>query len=182
MNVRVLAGLLAAAALLLASACSLASGTSDDDRSSPTPAVTEPVATASAAPGTPATNRPLPTSPGGAPPLATPVAPTPAGDRIEVLAPIDGLDVAVLESFPPRYVLNLRAGLPSGCARQGRYDLTRLGTTLTVRVWNTMPVGRVACTAIYGTYELRIDLGTDFQRGVQYTVEVNGRTTSFTAQ
>ena len=47
-----------------------------------------------------------------------------------------------------------------------------------MRVLNSMPTGDVACTMIYGTYELTLDLGRDFRAGGTYTVNVNGRTTT----
>lgn len=104
------------------------------------------------------------------------------GDRRRVLAPIEGAEVRVLESFPPRYVLHVRAGLPSGCARQDGYELSRDQDTLRVRVYNTLPTGDVACTLIYGTYELNISLGSDFQSGREYRVQVNDRVLTFRAQ
>lgn len=104
------------------------------------------------------------------------------GDRIAVPAPIDGLDVRVLESQPPRYFLHVLAGLPSGCAQPFRHDVERHGETIQVVVLNSFPKGNPVCTAIYGTYELNIDLGSDYRRGVTYTVHVNDRSTNFTAQ
>jgi hypothetical protein len=50
---------------------------------------------------------------------------------------------------------------------------------------NSMPTGQVACTLIYGMYELNISLGTvgvDFVSGGEYTVRVNDRTVTFQAQ
>jgi hypothetical protein len=92
------------------------------------------------------------------------------------------VDILVRESFPPQYGLHVLAGLPSGCAKRFTHDVSRDGTVITVRVLNTMPTGMVACTMIYGTYELNIDLGSQFQSGVSYTVHVNDVTETFTAQ
>ena len=88
-----------------------------------------------------------------------------APERERVLAPIDATDIRVLESFPPQYMLNVIAGLPNGCARADGYQVDRTGDTVRVRIYNTMPVGKVICTQIYGTYELNIPLGSDFQSG-----------------
>src|SRR3990172_1125281 len=93
--------------------------------------------------------------------------------RERVLAPIDNADIRVLESFPPQYVLNVTAGLPNGCARADGYQVDRTGDTVRVRIYNTMPVGKVVCTQVYGSYELNIPLGSDFQSGRDYTVDVN---------
>ena len=51
-----------------------------------------------------------------------PGAPT---DRHTVAAPIDGLDVRVLESAPPQYLVNVKAGLTSGCARPHSHSVSR---------------------------------------------------------
>lgn len=106
--------------------------------------------------------------------------PAPVGRQ--VAAPIDGLDVLVLESSPPQYMLHIRAGLPSGCAKQDSHSMSRAGAWINVKVLNSMPAGDPPCTMIYGTYELNINLGTDFQSGSTYTVQVNDKTTTFTAR
>jgi hypothetical protein len=104
-------------------------------------------------------------------------------DRKAVEAPIDGLDVFVLESFPPQYVVNVQAGLPSGCAEAYRHKVSRDGNVITIDVLNTMPADDdVVCTMIYGTYELNINLGSDFESGETYTVQVNDQEIEFVAQ
>ena len=113
--------------------------------------------------------------------------PSPGGSwsavRIED-APIDDLEVLVLESFPVQYNLRIVSGLPSGCAVFDKAEVTgRSGNEVTVRVTNTLPDDpNVACTAIYGTKETTLALGTDFVSGMTYTVNVNGDTIGFTAQ
>jgi len=107
--------------------------------------------------------------------------PPPAG-RHTVPAPIDELDVRVLESSPPQYMLHVRAGLPSGCAIRDSHAVSRVGDTITVNALNSMPNGDPPCTMIYGSYELNINLGTDFLSGSTYTVHVNDAVTTFRAQ
>lgn len=102
--------------------------------------------------------------------------------RRTVPAPIDGLDIRVLESNPPEYMLRITAGLPSGCAKQHSHTVTRAGDTITVTVLNSMPSGNPICTMIYGSYELNISLGSDFRSGTTYTVRVNDRVTTIRAQ
>ena len=103
--------------------------------------------------------------------------PTPG--RQTVPAPIDDVQVVIRESNPPQVTLNVKAGLPSGCAQRDSHAVSRTGDTFTVRVLNSMPTGNVACTMIYGTYELNIDLGRDFRAGGTYTINVNDKTTTF---
>jgi len=104
---------------------------------------------------------------------------SPAPGRQTVPAPIDDVQVAIRDSSPPQVTLNIKAGLPSGCARRESHSISRAGDTVTVRVLNSIPTGAVACTMIYGTYELNLDLGRDFRAGGTYTVNVNDRTTTF---
>ena len=99
--------------------------------------------------------------------------------RRTVPAPIDGLEVVMRESAPPQVSLKITAGLPSGCAQKHSHQLTRSGNTFTVTVLNSMPTGDQVCTMIYGSYELTVDLGSDFAPGQTYTVQVNDKTTSF---
>jgi len=107
--------------------------------------------------------------------------PIPAGsERVE--APIDGLDVAVMESFPPQYLLQIQAGLPSGCAEKAGFEASRSGDVITVKVYNAMPQGATICTMIYGMYDVNLNLGSDFVSGQTYTVVVNDKRMTFTAQ
>ncbi len=104
-------------------------------------------------------------------------------DAARVLAPIESVDIRTAESSPPQYFLDVVSGLPSGCATFDRYDLQRTGDRIEVSVWNldaTPEDG--ACTAIYGTIEHHVALGTDFVSGKAYTVHVNGTTETFVAQ
>lgn len=119
-------------------------------------------------------------APGGPPPNASDLpAPGVPSDRTIVPAPIDELEVLIRESWPPQVSLRVMAGLPSGCAQRHSRTVERSGTTITVTVLNSMPKGDVICTMIYGTYELNIDLGTDFVSGTTYTIRVNDKEETF---
>ena len=200
---------LLALVVIFVSACSLVSASSDnnsqDDVEQPAPAVPTPTATSELTatqppaaqpnapvlrpspppgPDTPVSSGPLPPPGATVPPASNPPTPPaqPEPGMQAVLAPIDGVDIIVRESFPPQYGLHVMAGLPSGCAKRFRHDVTRDGNVINVSVLNTIPTGAVACTAIYGMYEINIVLGSDFQSGVVYTVNVNDVTKTFTAQ
>ena len=102
----------------------------------------------------------------------------------QVLAPIESVDVLIAESFPPQYFVQVMSGLPSGCAKFSHSDVERDGTTVRIAVFNTVPAPGelIACTAIYGLHESSVALGTDFDPGVEYHVEVNDASTTFVAQ
>lgn len=104
---------------------------------------------------------------------------TPPEARRTVPAPIDGLEVVMRESAPPQVSLKVTAGLPGGCAQAHSHQLTRSGNAFSVTVLNSMPTGNVACTMIYGSYVVTIDLGSDFAPGQTYTVQVNDKSTTF---
>jgi hypothetical protein len=100
-----------------------------------------------------------------------------------VAAPIDDLELVIRESFPPQYALRVVSGLPNGCHEFNGHELTRDGTNISIRVTNRVPTDpTIACIQIYGQHEEVIELGTDFQSGTEYTLHVNKRTLTFTAQ
>jgi hypothetical protein len=105
-----------------------------------------------------------------------------SGERQVVPAPIDLVDILILESFPPQYVVHIVSGLPSGCAQFNELKTERDGNTITITITNTMPTGDVACTMIYGMKDHNVNLGSDFVSGETYTVIVNGESTTFVAQ
>ena len=148
-------------------------------------------ATPGAAPVTSTVPAPAPTptaasrgTPAGsqATPAAAPPSPTLAPGTRAVAAPIDGLEVRTLESSPPRYWVNIKAGLPSGCAKKYTSSVERASNSFRVTVLNTIPTGQVVCTMIYGMYELNLTLPGTFVPGQMYTVEVNDKKTTFRAQ
>jgi len=102
-----------------------------------------------------------------------------AGGRETVAAPIDKIEILIRESNPPQVTAKISAGLNGGCALQDSHTVSRAGDTITISVLNSMPSGRPVCTAIYGTYELNVDLGTSFAIGTTYTVRVNDKVTTF---
>jgi len=113
--------------------------------------------------------------------FAAPRGAAPSGERVQVAAPIDKVEVITNKSNPPQYTVRIAAGLPGGCALRDSSRSERAGTVITITVLNTMPKDDLVCTAIYGTYELNIDIGSTFTPGTTYTVKVNDKTTTFTA-
>ena len=112
--------------------------------------------------------------------------PTPTVEpaKVEVPAPIESVQVLIAESFPPQYFLEVVSGLPNGCVEFDRYDMSRSGTRVQVKVTNLAPApgADVACTDNYRTVQHNIVLGTDFEPGTTYTAVVNGVTETFVAQ
>jgi inhibitor of cysteine peptidase len=102
---------------------------------------------------------------------------------VQVLAPIESVEVLVMESFPPRYSLTVVSGLPNGCASFAGYRLERSDDTVLVEMVNWKPADpQVACSELYRIVETRISLGSEFESGRTYTLLVNDVTESFVAQ
>ena len=102
---------------------------------------------------------------------------------VQALAPIESVDVLVLESFPQQYMLAVVSGLPNGCASFAGNRIEREGDTIRVEIFNWKPGDEdIACTEEYRTVETNISLGSDFVSGTMYTVSVNDVVETFVAQ
>ena len=97
----------------------------------------------------------------------------PAKPIIEVWAPIDEVEVLIMESFPPQYAVRVVSGLPNGCVEVGLVEWERDADTIQVYIINFEPAETVPCTDDYRTVENNLNLGSDFQTGRTYTVVVN---------
>ena len=100
----------------------------------------------------------------------------PGYDQIQELAPIESVEILTLESYPEQFVVQIISGLPSGCASFSHAEVTQDGTDINIDVYNWMPAPGelIACTAIYGYHDENVGLGSDFKRGTEFTVIVNG--------
>jgi len=99
----------------------------------------------------------------------------PGYEVVQQLAPIESVQILVLESYPEQFVVQIISGLPSGCASFSHTDVTQDGTDIKISLYNTVPAPdqMIGCTAIYGMHEESVALGSDFERGTTYTVLVN---------
>lgn len=93
-------------------------------------------------------------------------------------APIEHLSVRPTHDFHKGYVLQIIAALPTGCHEPHSYDVDRSGTQIFVEVLNFVAPHHF-CTQVFRTY--RIDIPLDLVQGGTYTIRVNNRTITFTA-
>lgn len=108
-------------------------------------------------------------------------SPTP-GLRV-VDAPIDEAELIIRESFPPQYAVRVVSGIPDGCHAFNGVMVQRTDPVIEINVTNTVvDADDVACTQEYGTHEEVIELGSDFDAGVTYTVKVNDRELTFVGE
>ena len=124
---------------------------------------------------------PLPTAtPGDDEPVPFPVPTQPA--------PIESAEVVELESFPVQYLLQIVAGLENSCIESHSAQAVATAAVdgrnvVEVQVLNQIGPPGTVCAEIYRTYDENINLGSDFESGSEWDVEVNGELlTSFTAQ
>jgi len=104
-----------------------------------------------------------------------------------VLAPIERVEVLVLESFPPQYNIEVTSRLPRGssCSQHYGFDVARrFANTIEITVYNLeVTADNVPCTDDLPAVRTTITLGSDFQPGETYTVIVNNDVTEeFVAQ
>lgn len=104
-------------------------------------------------------------------------------DMIKAMAPIESIEILIAESYPQQYFGLVVSGLPNSCAKYGGYYLTRDGDTISIEMVNWKPADpNTACAEIYSTAEHNIPLGSEFDSGRTYTLDVNDKTVNLTAQ
>ena len=102
-------------------------------------------------------------------------------------SPIESAEVRAPDRGPHAYELRVVSGLPRGsaCSQFNGYEIRRGGTNR-VEVSIThheVSDPDVVCTADYPVVETIVPLGSDFETGAEYTVDVNSETAfSFTAR
>ena len=92
-------------------------------------------------------------------------------------APIDDLRTLKVSDF---YLVQIVAGLPSGCHSSGPFEVERSGNLINITVLNRV-TDSGACTLVYGTYDLTINIGRNFVPGQVYFVDVNEERVFFIA-
>ena len=100
----------------------------------------------------------------------------PGYDQVHELAPIESVEILTLESYPEQFVVQIVSGLPNGCATFSHAEVTQDGTDINIDVYNMVPAPGelIACIEIYGFHNENVGLGSDFERGTEFTVIVNG--------
>ncbi len=113
--------------------------------------------------------------------VATPTFERPTG-TIQVVAPIDDIQVEASDADKPEYIAIVTSGQPSACHRYDGHQVTRENGTVRIELMNRRPADTsIQCSQVYGTTETRITLGRDFEPEVTYSVVVNEASASFAA-
>jgi inhibitor of cysteine peptidase len=96
-------------------------------------------------------------------------------------APIHEVRINIAESFPPQVFVYIKGGLADGCTTFNGYTVTRQGNTIDINVTTARP-SEAICTQVYGFFEKTVGLGSDFNYGESYTINVNDFTETFVLQ
>lgn len=104
-------------------------------------------------------------------------------NMIKATAPIENVEIIIAESYPQQYFASVTSGLPNSCVKYGGYYFNRNGKAIQIEMVNWKPADpNTECAEIYMQVKTNIPLGSDFESGETYTVEVNQNTTDFVAQ
>jgi hypothetical protein len=101
--------------------------------------------------------------------------------KAKLPAPIEKVSVAASEDDPAHYILTVVGVLPNNCYTYDSQKVTRKDRIITVTVTNLLNRDG-SCSKKPTTFDLEIDLGTNFESGKRYTVNVNNETMKFTAE
>ena len=94
------------------------------------------------------------------------------------LAPIHEVKVTITESTPPEVFVYIQGGLSDSATTFHDLTTLRSGNVISITVTTRRPKGVVAAQ-VYGYFEKKVSLGTDFLPNLTYTVKVNNKTTTF---
>ena len=108
-------------------------------------------------------------------------------DTALVESPIEDVEIMVLERDPREYQLRIVSAMQHGssCSQFNGYEIRRSeSNSIDIIVTHHHVVAKdVICTTDYPIVETIVPLGSDFETGMEYTISVNGdTTTSFVAR
>ena len=104
-------------------------------------------------------------------------------DLVQVLAPIDRLEIQAAATEPPQYRVLVDSVLPDSCASFDGFSVDQVGETIRIQIFNVRSADLdVECDQVASRVSVEIVLGAGFETGVVYTIDVNGTVRTFTAQ
>jgi inhibitor of cysteine peptidase len=103
---------------------------------------------------------------------------TPGGDVVKGLAPVETIDILILESFPVQVQVRAAGNLRDGCTTLGEISQKQQGSTFAVTIGTTRPADAL-CTEALVPFETTIALDVVGLKAGTYTVTVNGVSGTF---
>ena len=111
----------------------------------------------------------------------TATSPPISNELVPGVAPVESVEVLVLESFPVKVNVIVSGNLPDGCTRLEEPTVELDGNIFAISLPTTRPGGAV-CTEALEPYDKVIPLDVEGLPANDYTVNVNGISSSFTLQ
>lgn len=111
------------------------------------------------------------------PPNSTPTTPTQPNTTAGI-APVDSIDVKVLESKPPQAQATVKGYLPDPCTTLSSISQSRDGNTFTITLATARETGK-ACIEVIQPYEQAVTLDVAGLTPGTYTAIANGVSTTF---
>lgn len=103
------------------------------------------------------------------------------GNSVIARSPVQSAEVAISESPLLQHTLRVVSGLPrgSGCSQVNGYEIRRIAPrSLDLEITHhEVADPQVVCTADFPIVETDVPLGSDFETGAEYTVNINDDTT-----
>lgn len=106
-------------------------------------------------------------------------ATTEVSEPILGVATVDSVEIQMQETFPVQISVRARGALPNGCTSLNDVTTNRNGNQFDITI-STLQTPADACTQALVPFEEQIDLDVAGLPAGSYTVNVNGRTGSFT--
>jgi hypothetical protein len=94
------------------------------------------------------------------------------------MAPVENIEILILESFPVQVTVVVRGNLPDGCTTIDKVTVVQEGNTFQVTITTIRPVG-IECTQALEPFEKVVALDVYGLPAGVYTVDVNGVTDTF---
>ncbi|MDD4923379.1 MAG: hypothetical protein PHF74_00905 [Dehalococcoidales bacterium] len=94
-------------------------------------------------------------------------------------APIHEVDIRIAESYPEQVFVYVKGGLPDGCTSLKDITMEKDGNIINITVTVQRPKDAI-CIQVYSFFEETVNLGSNFIRGQNYIVNVNGTIAEFT--
>jgi len=96
-------------------------------------------------------------------------------------APVESIDIKLLESFPVQAIANIQGFLPNGCYGLGNHYMTREGNqfSLVINMITLQTLSLVACTQAIVPFEITLPLDIYGLDAGQYQLIANGVKSSF---
>ncbi len=94
-------------------------------------------------------------------------------------APVESVEVMILESFPLQVQLNVEGYMPDGCTEIDSTEVEQQGNHFEVTIRTVRPADML-CTEAIEPFEMNIPLDVYGLPAGEYTIDVNGVEDSFT--